>query len=356
MKTFVRQLSQGLALQVSAIGLALLTILPLHSSSLPKELVDADAKWLFFSDFNRLRATQTGSFVEKQFLNEAYEEMSASLKFDVKALASKIQWVLAYGTEFKTGNEGGLPTGVMIIKADAETQKIVTGLVAAQLLSDTNSPVKQVQTEPYPLYTIRKDLSAAIQEDGLIVFSKSKEQLDRATEVRQQKRASLGKSSKFSDFPTAPDAFFLMGVAEGFAEGAPVPPQAKVLQMADGARIILDERDERLMLELALKGKTQDVVNQMQQVAQGMIALFSLGEPQDPDLQTLVRSAKVQTKAKVVSIGIEFPVGRALERFKDEPRGEQKKSQRKNKANKKNQSEPDSAEPKTPTPENEPKF
>ena len=112
-----------------------------------------------------------------------------------------------------------------------------------------------------------------------------------------------------------------------------MPPQARILQMADGGRVVLGEKADRLCLDLALKGKSKEVVTQIQQVVQGMIALFSLGQPKNKDLSELMQSTKVSTSENVVSVGVEYPVQKALiklaEQINDKPKSKKAKSSKK---------------------------
>ena len=112
--------------------------------------------------------------------------------------------------------------------------------------------------------------------------------------------------------------FFFLGVAEGFSADTVLPPQAKLLQLADGGRVVLGENADQLFLDLALKAKTSEVVTQMQQVIQGLIAMASLGKPDDKDIMQLVQSTKVSATDKVVSVNVEYPVEKALQRIDEQ--------------------------------------
>ena len=323
-------------LSIAVTGLAcFLTFSDLASASpLPRQRIPADAKWLFHADLVGFRASQIGHYVQTNFLSGPLKEVSSNLKFDAEALLRTVTSVTAYGSDFKKNDpEASLTTGVLILQTDAETQQIVEGALAAQLLANTNSPLKKLQTQPYPLYAVGKDLFGAIQPDGVILLGKSRERIDQATQVLEGKLPSLLGGKAFTDFPATSDSFVFLGVAEGFDQLLELPPQAKVLHMADGLRIVLGENADVLFADLALKSKTQEVVTQIQQVLQGLIALFSLGAPENQDLSELVRSTKVTTADKVVAVGMQFPVAKALaliakggQQDSDTPKPERKSS------------------------------
>lgn len=71
-------------------------------------------------------------------------------------------------------------------------------------------------------------------------------------------------------------------------------------------------------MSLALKAKTPEVVTQMQQVIQGLIAMASLGQPEDKDLAKLVQGIKVGATEKVVSVRVEYPVEKVIEKLNEQ--------------------------------------
>lgn len=283
------------------------------ATSLPRERISADAKWLLHTDLAAFRASQLGGYVQSNFLTEPLKQMSSNLKFDTEALLQKFSSITAYGSGFnKQDPQASLSTGVLVLQTDAQGQQIVEGTLAAQLLADTNSPLKKLQTQPYPLYAVGTDLYGAIQPNGVILLGKSRERIDHASQVLAGKLPSLKDGKQFADFPVSSDSYLFVGIAADFNELADIPPQAKVLQMADGIRISLGEKAELLVAELALKSKSQEVVVQIQQVLQGIVALVSLGQPENQDLVELVRNTKVTTVDQFVAVAMKFPVAKAL--------------------------------------------
>ncbi len=324
--------------QSSVVCLALLlAFIPRHAQAamLPKKQIAADAKWLLHVELDDFRASQVGGFVEKRFVTENLAELAKNLKFDVGALLKKVSSVTAYGVDYGRGARDDLASGVLLIRADAEAQKVLEGFLAAQMLANTNSPVKQLQTEPYPLYSVAKDIFAAVHPNHTFIVGKSRGQIDKARAVLLGEGPNLTSSTALADFPTAPDSFFCIAVAEGFSEHAGLPTQAKVLQMTDGARVALGEKADRLFLTLDLKAKTTEVVTQIQQVLQGVLALFSLGEIKDQDVVELVQAIKVSAKDKVVSIGVDYPVAKAITKLEEQAAGAEKTANRPNKGTKK---------------------
>ena len=323
------------------------------AASFPRERISADAKWLLHADLEAFRTSQMGGYLQTNFLNEHLRQVSSSLKFDAGALLQKFSSITAYGSGFKKQDpEASLATGVLVLQTDAQGQQIVEGTLAAQLLANTNSPLKKLQTQPYPLYAVGTDLYGAIQPNGVILLGKSRERIEHASQVLAGKLPSLKDGKQFTDFPATSDSFLFVGIAADFNELADIPPEAKVLQMAEGIRISLGEKADLLIAEVALKSKSQEVVAQIQQVLQGIMALVSLGQPENQDLAELVRNSQVTTVDQFVAVAMKFPVAKALtlvtqmgKSDADGPKASSKAGKVKTKKREKRASKPDPSPP-----------
>ena len=309
-----------------------------ESSPLPKARISADAKWLVHLDLDNFRATQVGKYVGKEILADALAELKTGLKIDFLALYQNVHAITAYGTDYQMNEK---VNGVLMIHTDAETQKIVEGLLVAQILSNPNGPIRKIQEEPAALYAIDKQLFISPSQGDLLLVGKSQPQIEKAQTVLAGKSKSLNSSKTFSGFAELPNSFFFLGVAEGFNQAAPVPPQAKILQMADGGRLLLGEKAGQLFLNLALRTKTAELSKQIQQIINGMIALLSLSQNENKDLQQLIQSTRISGKDNLVSIALEYPVADAVKRLGEEAKSQKRaRLQRENNSNTKSNSEP----------------
>jgi hypothetical protein len=141
-------------------------------------------------------------------------------------------------------------------------------------------------------------------------------------QVVQGKTGNMKKNRAFSDFPATANSFFFLGVAEGFNAidldgskdgggiGSHLPPQAKILQTAEGGQLVMGERQNQVYLSLALKARTQEGAGQMQQVIQGMAALVALTKANDPNV--FLPALQVTTNHRIVSASLEYPVTNVL--------------------------------------------
>jgi hypothetical protein len=337
---------------------------PLLAASVPKKEITADAKWLLHLDLKELRASKIGDFLYKKFFEEKFEkQIKAGILmsgFNIDLDFQKIKSVTAYGTDYNMED----PKGVLLIHTGQNIKGIIESIVQQQeemekkdqekkgedgkLGGGEKAMVKQIQKDPFDLYSLHGQAFAAVYGDDLLVVSKSQSRVERAREVLEGKNQNLTEGASFAAFPETPNSFFFLAVAEGFNQLAAIPPQAKVLQMAEGGRIILGERSDNLFLNFVLLSKTQEATTQIQQVIQGMVALVSLSQTDNKDLMDLAQSVKVSSDKNAVTLGVEYPVAKAIEKFSemDHDSDRPKAQKPKRKKAKKPVANPDSLEEK----------
>jgi hypothetical protein len=283
---------------------------------LVKQNVDYDAKWLVHVDFDQFRDTKLGQFVMKEVIVKKAEEAKAKANnfitnLDVVRIVGQLHSVTAYGTGFDTGQKSN---GVLMLQVEPETRKILEGVAAGLLLKDEDGSFTKTNEDGQLIYCLKNELFASPQDHGLILFSKSKPKLKQAAAVLAGKSRNLVGSKAFTDFPPVTDSFIFMAVAEGFQDNLPIPPQAKVLRKADGVRVVLGESADNVFANVAVKAKDPEVLKEMQQVVEGMLALASLSQSENKELQQLVRSTKVETLDKMLCVATTFPTDALLRR------------------------------------------
>jgi hypothetical protein len=307
MKRIAQILMVGLALATTALG-----------GSLNQEQIAGDAKWVLYLDFDGFRSTKVGDYFIKEILGKklahAQDELKQHLNFDLDL--NKISSVTVYGTDYQQPKSNA----VLLLKTSLNVQGLVDAAMLLTANADTNQPVpiKRIDQDGITIYLVHNAVCLSIQPGNLVVVGQSPEATAKAVAVLTGKSANLAASRTFSDFPEMKKAFFFLGMAEGFSSDAALPPQAKVLQMADGGCLVLGERADLLYLNLALKAKTAEVVGQMQQVIQGLVALATLSQPDNKDLMELTQSVKVSAADRVVSVSAEYPVDKAIQKLSEQ--------------------------------------
>jgi hypothetical protein len=194
------------------------------------------------------------------------------------------------------------------VKKDLDT---LVGL--SSLSGDGERKVTMLTQTPVPIYQLKDDLLVAPVSGGLVVAAKSRGQLDRAREILAGKHENLAKSDAFKRFPEMPNTFFFLGMAEGFNEKADLPAQAQVLRETDGGRLVIGENEKNVFINLVFRGKNEDSTTKIQQVLQGIVALVSMTQ-QNNEAAELASSAKIAGEGRNVSVNLQFPTARAIDR------------------------------------------
>jgi len=275
--------------------------------------VSADAKWMLHLDADAFRSTVLGG----QFMTDVLDRKSAKAKEDLKAgLDFELDWrqihsITAYGNQH---SQHGDPKGILVIQTDMLVQPALERAIAKNI---PNLRVERVEYSPAPLYQLNGDPWVAFQPGGLVILSKARESVEKALAVLSGERANLTSTASFEGYPAAPFTFFMLGVAEGLGQDANLPPNAAVLKKAEGGRLVIGEKGDRLAVNLDVKTASPDVAQQIQQVLQGLLALGALSADQKPDLAALVQGASVTQNGAMVSVGVELPVAKVLNKIKE---------------------------------------
>lgn len=317
---------------------------------LVKANVDQNAKWLLHIDFDQFRTSKLGQFlindviVKQVNAAKAQDDSGFLTNMDVVKIIGQLHSLTAYGTSFETEDKF---SGVLLLQVEPETRKILEG-AAAGLLLNGDGTLTKTNEEGYTYYSLKDQVFASPLENGTILFSPSKDRIKHAASVIAGKSKNLTHSKSFSDFPAVSDNFIFLAVAEGFQDNLPIPPEAKVLKQADGARIVLGEKKGDVFLNIALKAKDSEVVTQIRQVVEGIIALGSLSQSENKELQDLIQSIKVTATEKVLSVNAAYPVdsliaraGPMLEDAENKPRHKDHKKHEKHETGEKSKSDKD---------------
>jgi hypothetical protein len=275
--------------------------------------VSADAKWLLHLDADAFRSTVLGG----QFMTDVLDKKAAKAKDDLRSgLDFELDWrqihsITAYGSQH---SQHGDPKGILLVKTDMLVQPALERAIAKDI---PGLRVERFEYSPAPLYQLNGDPWVAFQPGGLVILSKARESVEKALAVLSGERANLASTTTFEGYPAAPFSFFMLGVAEGLGRDVNLPPNAAVLKQAEGGRLVIGEKADRVALSLDVKTASPDVAQQIQQVVQGLLALGALSADQKPDLAALVQGASVTQSGAMVTVGLELPVAKVLNKIKE---------------------------------------
>lgn len=290
---------------------------------LQKTHVAADAKWVIHLDVEALLETRIGKMLAREVIDPKLAKPTADLKqhlgidFDWRRIRS----VTLYGSDFSASRNF---RGVVLVDTDMD---LAHAFEAAQKkLAEVgglkDGSLERSEEGPSVLYSLKKELYVATQKGAPVIVGKGREAVLKAREVLTGESPNLSKAA-FGKFCEVGNGFFFIAAAEGFSEAAPVPPQARVLRMADGLRVVLGEKGDQVTANLALSAKAADTARQIHQVLQGMVALVALSQTENPDLQSLVGGAHVGLDNQTVTVDISLPVAKISQKIVEKERRKQ---------------------------------
>jgi hypothetical protein len=306
-------------MKTSVYALTLLCVWAVSAKGTPlaKNQVSSEAKWLLHFDLDNFRETKIGAFVIKDVLQKKFEKefnkAAALLQDKPKIDFQKFRSITAYGANYESHSDS-----VLLIQTGQDMHKILDSFVSNDKKSETSGPaipLKKLSEGALTFYSLNGDIYGSIFADNLLLISKSKEQIEKAHGVLAGSSPNLKSKDAFAAFSAVPNSFFFLAIAEAFNAKAAIPPQAKVLQMAEGGRLVVGEKTNHLFLDLSLRGKSAEVTTQIQQIVQGAVALIALSQGENEDLMRLAQSLKVSTRDNFVTLTLEYPVSKAIEKL-----------------------------------------
>ncbi len=272
---------------------------------LDKTHVANDAQWLAHLDFEGLKNSVIGDFLLATLREEIDKNNDSPISIDVDLVAEELHSLTAYGSSITKDPE---LNSVLIVKTGDRARSIIDGYIASiEIETDGKSGLKRIDGKAHDTYLIGNELYATFLQDDVWVSSKSYEQIEKAQQVIEGRTKNIENSDSKLMRADEPGFFFLATV-EGFDAIADMPPQARVLQKAQGGHIALGEQGDMFKTKIALSTPDSETSNQLSRIIQGMVALASFAEVGDERLSTLMNNLVVEEEERLVSIGLEYPV------------------------------------------------
>jgi hypothetical protein len=290
-----------------------LTSLAALAGPVPSAQVDSGAQWLLHLDLDAFRASQIGGKIVRDRIEGPMTKAASEIKFQlgVDFDWKRIHGATVYGTAFA---KPGQTKGVLILDTDLDLKSGLDAAIAKQPEGNSGR-LRLIEVGANPLYWVKDEVYIALVADGPVIAGKFEDEVRRARDVVLGSVPNLIASNPFAGYPeTAPNTV-VYGAAQGLADNVPVPPQAQVLKKADGMRLAIAETGGNVAINLAMKTKTAEVAQQVQQVVQGMLALAVLGQNNNPDLQDLIQGLKVSGGDRLVTVELNYPVAKALQKM-----------------------------------------
>ncbi|MFM1768724.1 MAG: hypothetical protein RJA22_1253 [Verrucomicrobiota bacterium] len=289
---------------IPTLGLAL-TLLAAPASlagPLQKNRVPATAKWVLHIDLEAALRSQLGNLLARELVDRSLAKPLRDLKktHDLEVDWRKIQAVTAFGNEVSSRPD---EDGVLLLQGGVNVAALLD-----KVMEDLGStgPLTRQGPAGRARYTLNEEFHAAEAPGGLFAISRSAARLDESLATLGGRGAHLGSNPRFAATPPAADGFIYLALSEGLGTLSDLP-QAALLQQAMGGQLVAGERAGQAFAALQLSTRDAAAASQLHGVVQGLIALGQLNQANNPDLQRLLRNARVTTNQALVTLSLQAP-------------------------------------------------
>ncbi|HAV62614.1 MAG TPA: hypothetical protein DCY13_09640 [Verrucomicrobiales bacterium] len=288
---------------------ATLLLLPsgwLAADPIDRAKIAADARWVVHLDVDALRASRIGTNLLQGIVADQAASIKARASLDLPGIIRGTRSLTIYGADYESGSQG---RGILLWQGAVEIEQIATAYLIqqAEAAKSGGSSIHRIREKPFPIYSLGDDIHAAVRPGGGLILGRSIDQIDNAARVLDGEANSLSTSNSFTSFPPLAGNFFFLAFAGAFGDDVRIHAQANVLKLTNGGRLAIGEQAGNLEIELILDARDDEATANIQQVAQGMLALAILTQGSNPELQDLMRRAAVTVDGRQVRMRLSIP-------------------------------------------------
>jgi hypothetical protein len=282
-------------LLIAALTLAALILtVPAWPGTLPTSVIPDGARWVAHLDMEKFVASSLYQYLEKDG------------KFEIKS-RDLDRW-------FKIDVPRDI-TGVTVFGLDPGEKQAVfavagkfdkAGLLALIALD------KEHQETPYGAYTLYStgsDEYGAFINDNLIVFSESRQAVEKVLDTAGGKAKNFASTSLNASLKGVPSTAFLSGAMPDLSGISGRNSQSKILEKASGLFFMAQEKQDAFQIRLQVTADSPESAKNMVDVVQGIIALGRLGgnEGDMAKIASLLVGLQVTLDGKVLKLDFERP-------------------------------------------------
>jgi hypothetical protein len=276
-------------LVVALAAAALFLVLPAWPGTVPASIVPDGARWVAHLDMERFVATKLYEYLDKdgRFMVKS-RDITHWLKIDVpKDIAGLTVFGLGAGEK----------QAVFAIAGKFDQKRLLTLLE----LSD------DYQAASYGGYTIHSthDGVGVFVNDGLIVYSESREAIEKVLDTAAGKAKNFAGSKLNAAFKAIPPGAFFGAVVEDLSGLGREINQSKFVEKASGLFFMAQEKDDSLQVSAQVTADSPESAANMADIVQGFIALGRMSD--EPEFTSLLAGLQVKVEGKTVRMEFSRP-------------------------------------------------
>ena len=276
---------------------------PVFAEALVKKQVSASANWLVHTDYEQFNNSKIGRLFRERLEELGVEEKLANFAriFSFHPL-DDVRGVTIYG------QGQGRKKAVALIEARFDKEVLLAFLRLNESHKEieygdhiVHSWLDQKKRDPN---SIGKMTYGSFYNDKLIVMGADPDAVKLAIDVLDDSAENAEASGAFSQVKTQRSGVFLLAMVDGVSEMAK-QPHAAVLKQTDKLSLEAGEADGNVYIDFGLTACSEQAAENIEQIAEGLIALGTLAGQKQPKLAELAENLKLSRKRSNIQVNFE---------------------------------------------------
>jgi hypothetical protein len=252
-------------LLIAALALAALSLaIPAWPGTVPTSIIPDGARWIAHLDMEKFVATKLYEYLDKKDGRFVIKNRDLTRLFKI-SLPRDITGLTIFGLG------PGEKRAVFAIAGKFDKERLLT-------LLDLAEDHQETPYGAFTLYSTGSDEFGAFVNDGLIVFSESRDAIEKVLDTAGGKANNFASSKLNAAFKDVSAGAFLSGVIEDLAGLGEKIKQSKFVGKASGMVFLAQEKQDSLQVRAQVTADSPESAKNMAEIAQGLIALARLGQ------------------------------------------------------------------------------
>jgi hypothetical protein len=281
-------------LVIALAAAAMFLALPAWPGTVPVSIVPDGARWVAHLDMEKFVATKLYEYMDKdgRFVVKS-RDLTRWLKLDVPKDVAGV-------TVFGLG--AGEKQAVFAVAGKFDKQRLLTLL---ELADDR----QEIPYGGFTMYSTGDDGFGAFVNDGLIVFSESREALEKVLDTAAGKAKNFTGSKLSASLKEVPSGAFISAVVEDLSGLGREINQSKLVEKASGMFFLAQEKGDNLQVRAQVTADSPESAKNMADIVQGFIALGRLSEGQGhmAGVASFLDGLQVKLDGKTIRLEFERP-------------------------------------------------
>ncbi len=284
------------------------------ASPVSEESIPAGVEWFIHLDADLLRQTRSGQAFFHEFRNvmPIDEETKKQMPIDPVLILDGIRGLTLFGDmpDMSTGNPEDVPA-VVLLEGTPDMMQVLRGLISGMQLENPEAIANSRIGETSIMTLKEEGLHGCFVGDNRFLLSKSLLAMSEFLTVNSTGQNHINLDQRFPTYRLGERSGVFFGAfVEGLGSLNDLPAQARILKLTQAVSIQLGEAGDSVNLMASLVTDSDQTGQQVQEVLQGILALFMMTQNGQPDVATLIQSARVDRQGTAVSLNLSYPVER----------------------------------------------